>query len=116
MLDEFIECKAVVKASLEFQKAIKKRGINDTNLVIVDPWSSGNYGIAEEMGQRIVRALFWVRSSPSDNGYARPIEGVIPVVDLNKMEVVTVEDYGVVPLPPQDGNYSQEFIKNYRNN
>ena len=114
MLDEFIECEAVVKASPKFQEAIKKRGITDTDLVIVDPWSAGNYGIAEEMGQRIVRALCWVRSSPSDNGYARPIEGVIPVVDLNKMEVVTVEDYGVVPLPPQDGNYSQEFIKNYR--
>lgn len=36
------------------------------------------------MGQRIVRALCRVRSSPSDNGYARPIEGVIPVIDLNK--------------------------------
>ena len=50
MLDEFIECEAVVKASLEFQEAIKKRGITDTDLVIVDPWSAGNYGIAEEMG------------------------------------------------------------------
>lgn len=54
--------------------------------MIVAPWSAGNYGIAKEMGQLIIRALCWVRSSPSDNGYARPIEGVIPVVDLNKME------------------------------
>lgn len=61
-----------------------------------------------------MRALCWVRSSPNDNGYARPIEGVVPVVDLNKMEVITVEDYGVVPLPPQSGNYSREFIKDYR--
>ena len=114
MLDEFIECEAVVKASPEFLEAIKKRGITDTSLVIVDPWSAGNYGIAEEAGQRIVRALCWVRSSPNDNGYARPLEGIIPVVDLNKMEVVTVEDYGVVPLPPEDGNYSREFVKNYR--
>lgn len=114
MLDEFIECEAAVKASSQFQEAIKKRGITDTDLVIVDPWSAGNYGIVEEVGQRIVRALCWVRSSPTDNGYARPIEGVIPVVDLNKMEVVTVEDYGVIPLPPEDGNYSQEFVKNYR--
>ncbi len=114
MPDEFIECEAAVKANPEFQEAIKKRGITDTNLVIVDPWSAGNYGIAEEVGQRIVRALCWVRSSPSDNGYARPIEGIIPVVDLNKMEVVAVEDYGVVPLPPEDGNYSREFVKNYR--
>lgn len=50
MLDEFIECETVVKASLDFQEAIKKRGITDTNLGIVDPWSAGNYDIAEEMG------------------------------------------------------------------
>ncbi|MGB8701162.1 MAG: primary-amine oxidase, partial [Thermosynechococcaceae cyanobacterium] len=56
----------------------------------------------------------WVRSSPTDNGYARPIEGVIAVIDLNKMEVLRVEDYGVVPLPPQPGNYTPEFVKNYR--
>lgn len=114
MLDEFIECENAVKASPEFLEVIKKRRITDPELVIVDPWSAGNFGIKEEANQRIVRALCWVRSSPNDNGYARPIEGVIPVVDLNKMEVLTVEEYGVVPLPPQSGNYSREFITDYR--
>jgi len=114
MLDEFVECEAAGKASPEFLAAIKKRGIIDPELVIVAPWSAGNFGIKEEAGQRIVRALCWVRSSPNDNGYARPIEGVIPVGDLNKMAVLAVEDYGVVPLPPQPGNYSREFITDYR--
>ena len=114
MLDEFIECEAAVKASPEFQEAIKKRGITDPDLVMVDPWSAGYYGIEEEEGKRLSRALCWVRSSPTDNGYARPIEGVIPVVDLNKMEVIRVEDYGVVPLPPQSGNYAREFIEEFR--
>ena len=40
-----------------------------------------------------------------DNGYARPIEGVVTVIDLNRKEVVRVEDYGVVPLPPKPGNW-----------
>ncbi|MEM8502929.1 MAG: primary-amine oxidase [Cyanobacteria bacterium P01_D01_bin.1] len=114
MLDEFVECEAAVKASPEFRAAITKRGITDTDLVMVDPWSAGNYGIEEERGVRISRALCWVRANPTDHGYARPIEGVIPVVDLNKMEVIRVEDYGVVPLPPKDGNYTPEYIKNYR--
>ena len=114
MLDEFVECEAAVKASLEFQAAIAKRGITDPDLVMVDPWSAGHYGIAEEEGVRISRALCWVRANPTDHGYARPIEGVIPVVDLNKMEVIRVEDYGVVPLPPKDGNYTPEYVKNYR--
>ena len=114
MLDEFEECEAAVKASPEFQEAIKKRGIEDPDLVMVDPWSAGYYGIEEERGKRLSRALCWVRSSPTDNGYARPIEGVIPVVDLNTMEVIRVEDYGVVPLPPQSGNYAKEFIEEFR--
>lgn len=114
MLDEFIECEAAVKASLEFQEAIKKRGITNVDLVMVDPWSAGHYGIEDEKGQRLSRALCWVRSSPTDNGYARPIEGVIPVVDLNTMEVLRVEDYGVVPLPPNPGNYATEFVREVR--
>ncbi|MEM6432944.1 MAG: primary-amine oxidase [Cyanobacteria bacterium P01_D01_bin.115] len=114
MLDEFVACEAAVKASPEFQAAIAKRGITDPDLVMVDPWSAGHYGIADEVGVRLSRALCWVKANPTDNGYARPIEGVIPVVDLNKMEVIRVEDYGVVPLPPEDGNYTPEYVKNYR--
>lgn len=114
MLDEFVECEAAVKANEEFQAAIAKRGITDPDLVMVDPWSAGNYGIADEEGVRLSRALCWVKANPTDNGYARPIEGVIPVVDLNKMEVIRVEDYGVIPLPPKDGNYTTEYVKNYR--
>ncbi|MEO0489152.1 MAG: primary-amine oxidase, partial [Cyanobacteria bacterium J06659_2] len=114
MLDEFVECEAAVKADPAFQAAIAKRGITDPDLVMVDPWSAGNYGIADEEGVRLSRALCWVKANPTDNGYARPIEGVIPVVDLNKMEVIRVEDYGVVPLPPKDGNYTTEYVKSYR--
>ena len=114
MLDEFVACEAAVKACPEFQRAIAKRGITNPDLVMVDPWSAGHYGIADEVGVRLSRALCWVKANPTDNGYAHPIEGVIPVVDLNKMEVIRVEDYGVVPLPPEDGNYIPEYVKNYR--
>lgn len=114
MFDEFSECEAAVKACPAFLDAIAKRGITDPSLVMVDPWSAGHYGLADEAGVRLSRALCWVRANPTDNGYARPIEGVIPVVDLNKMEVVRVEDHGVVPLPPQSANYTPEYVKNYR--
>ncbi|PZV02920.1 MAG: tyramine oxidase [Leptolyngbya sp.] len=114
MLDEFLECENAVKACPAFIEAIAKRGITDPSLVMVDPWSAGNYGLEDEEGVRLSRALCWVRANPTDNGYARPIEGVIPVVDLNKMEVIRVEDHGVVPLPPQAANYSQEYVKDFR--
>jgi len=106
MLDEFLECEQACKASPEWQAAMRKRGITDFSLCMVDPWSAGNFGIAAEAGRRLSRALTWVRSRPDDNGYARPVENVITVVDLQAMNVLAVEDYGVVPLPPEDGNYS----------
>jgi primary-amine oxidase len=106
MLDEFLECEQACKASPEWQAAMRKRGITDFDLCMVDPWSAGNFGVEAERGRRLSRALTWVRSRPDDNGYARPVENVITVVDLHAMQVIAVEDYGVVPLPPEEGNYS----------
>ncbi|MEM9150988.1 MAG: tyramine oxidase, partial [Cyanobacteria bacterium P01_F01_bin.3] len=68
MLDEFVECEAAVKANPDFQAVIAKRGITNPDLVMVDPWSAGNYGIAEEDGVRLSRALCWVKANPTDHG------------------------------------------------
>jgi primary-amine oxidase len=116
MLDEFMECEEAVKRSPEFIEALRKRGIEDVDLVMVDPWSAGSYGVEpeEDKSKRLSRALAWVRSDPTDNGYARPLQNVVAVVDLNAMEVVRVEDYGVVPLPPEPGNWTRNHITETR--
>lgn len=116
MLDEFVDCENTVKQSPEFVEALRKRGVDDVDLVMVDPWSFGSYGVETEDddGRRLSRALAWVRSEPTDNGYARPLEGVVVIVDLNLMEVLRVEDYGVVPLPPEPGNWSRRYITDTR--
>jgi primary-amine oxidase len=116
MLDEFLECEEAIKRSPEFLAALKKRGVEDVDLVMVDPWSAGNYGseLEEDRGRRLSRALCWVRSEPRDNGYARPIEGVVAVIDLNRMEVLRIEDYGVVDLPPESSNWTGAYIRDVR--
>ena len=88
-VDEFAECEAAIKRSPEFLAALRKRGVTDPDLVMVDAWSAGTYGDErpEERGKRLVRALAFVRSEPGDNGYARPLDGVIVVLDLHTMEV-----------------------------
>jgi primary-amine oxidase len=55
-----------------------------------------------------------LRTDPADNGYAHPIEGIRPVVDLNRMQVIRVVEYGKWPLPPQPRNYSVEKIATHR--
>ena len=114
-IDEQVECEQAVLASEEFRAALKEHcGIEDTSLVMVDIWSAGNYGSEEDRTRRLARPLCFLRTDRTDNGYARPIEGVRPVVDLNIMKVIRVEEYGVWPLPPQPGNYSAQRVPNQR--
>ena len=108
VLDEFVDCEAAVRADPRWQEAMRKRGVTDLSLAMVDCWSAGNFGFPEDEGRRLVRALTWVRRHAQDNGYARPVANLLTVVDLNAMQVLAVEDGGVVPLPPEDANYSPE--------
>jgi primary-amine oxidase len=114
-IDEQVECERAVLASEEFRAALERHyGISDTSLVMVDIWSAGNYGSEEDRTRRLARPLCFLRSDPTDNGYARPIEGLRPVVDLNLMEVIRVEEYGKWPLPPQEGNYAADRVPDQR--
>ena len=88
---------------------MRRRGITDFRLCMIDLWSAGNFG-TDAPGQRLCRALTWVRAHPGDNGYARPVEGVVAVVDLNAMTVVAVEDHRLVPLPKEDANYTPAAV------
>lgn len=96
MADELAECEEAVKAHPDFRAAITKRGITDLDLVVVDPWAIGNFGFKEEEGIRLSRCLCYLRTTSGGNFYSRPIEGLVPVVDLNKMEVLRIEDQGSV--------------------
>jgi len=114
-VDEQVECEQAVLASPEFQDAMKRHyGVSDTSLVMVDIWSAGNYGSEEDRKRRLARPLCFLRSDPENNGYSRPIEGIRPVVDLNLMKVIRVEEYGAWPLPPQTCEYSASRVPNQR--
>jgi primary-amine oxidase len=112
--DEQIECEEAVLNSRLFKDALIKYGVTDTSLVMVDIWSAGYYGEEEEKTMRLARPLCFLRTDPTDNGYARPIEGVRPVVDLNTMTVIRVEEYDFVDVPPLPGNYAAERMTNFR--
>ena len=94
-----------VKAHPDWQAALRKRGIEDFDLVQIDPWPAGSFGIGHEDGRRISRCISYLRESQTDNGYARPIEGVIAFFDNGGNEVLEVVDLGLVPLPPERGSY-----------
>src|SRR3954451_2378946 len=111
MAEEFMECEEVVKRDPRWQEAMRKRGVEDFELAMIDPWASSYTGPDDHPSKRrICRPLTWVRSAPGEHGYARPVENLVATVDLDTMEVVDVADYGVVPLPEAPGNYEEPWI------
>ncbi|MBC7874799.1 MAG: tyramine oxidase, partial [Ferruginibacter sp.] len=112
--DEQIECEEVVKNDPAFRAALKNYGIANPELVMVDIWTAGYYGAEEENTVRLARPLCFLRSDETDNGYAHPIEGLRPVVDLNAMKVIRVEDYGFTPIPTENSNYRADKVKTFR--
>ena len=114
-IDEQTECEQAVLCSAEFKAALKRHcGTDDTSMVMVDIWSAGNYGSDEDNSMRLARPLCFLRTDPTDNGYARPIEGIRPVVNLNTMQVIRIEEHGKWPLPPEAGNYAADRVPNQR--
>ena len=101
MFDEFSECEAAVRANPEFQVAIKKRGITDPSLVMVDPWSAGSYGFDDEEGRRLVLARNFLRSSRRTTATPALSKASPHWSTLTIWKSVRVDDYGVIPLPPQ---------------
>jgi primary-amine oxidase len=94
-----------VKAHPEWQAALRRRGIEDFDLVQIDPWPAGSFGVEHEAGRRISRCISFVRETATDNGYAHPVEGVIAYFDQGAGEVLEVVDFGVVPVPTDAGSY-----------
>src|SRR5215211_1697305 len=99
--DEFFMGGEIPKRDAKFIEACAKRGITDMKDVLVEPWAAGHFGIKEEEGERIAYGHCWVRNEAGDNPYARPIANLHPVIDLRRMEVLRIDDFGVAALPPE---------------
>jgi primary-amine oxidase len=109
-LDEYIECEQAVRADPRFREALARRGITNSELVLAEAWSIGGHAQSGEEGRRLAWTPCWFRDSLADNAYARPIEGLFTVVDLNTMEVLRVEDTSDVPVPPASGAYRADQV------
>ena len=110
--DEYAEAEVAVKADAGFRRALALRGVHDLELVMVDTWS---VGLFEDGSRRVGRALAWLRADlTGDNGYARPIGGLLALVDLGRMQVIRIDDHGALPVPAEHGDYRDGGGRPYR--
>jgi primary-amine oxidase len=113
MAEEFMAAEEAVKKDPRWRAAMLKRGISEEELelAVLDAWSVGYYGPEDAAAKgRFIRPLTWLRSGPNEHSYARPVEGLTVRFDLDRMEVVEVEDAGVVPLATKRANYTADGI------
>ena len=101
--DEFAMACELARADPDFADALQKRGIDDPSRVLIESWSAGNFGDAEEQERRIAYGHCWLINDAGDNPYARPIANLHPVFDLAAGKIIRIDDFGAVPIPPDPG-------------
>jgi primary-amine oxidase len=97
----------------QFLAALALRGIDTPDelaQVFVQPLTPGSFGLPEE-GHRIVRAQMNYIEGGVINLFARPIEGLQVVIDLDEQKIIKIIDTGVVPLPPESHNFDEATIQ-----
>ncbi|MDX1429022.1 MAG: primary-amine oxidase [Rhodothermales bacterium] len=107
--EELVAGGEIAKTHPEWQAAMRQRGIADFESILCAAVSPGYYGVAEEAGRRLGKA-FCYDLTKGANFWARPIEGLTTIVDLNTMEVVRVIDTGPVPVPTAPADYDERAV------
>ena len=91
--DEWHECDEMLRAHPQVIAALAARGLTDPALALTDVWAYGADLVPERYaGRRLGWADVWYRASPDGNPYAHHVTGLHPVVDLNRMELLELED------------------------
>ncbi|MCU1619870.1 MAG: maoI, partial [Modestobacter sp.] len=52
MLEEFFATEEITRADARWQEAMRKRGVTDFSLAMIDPWAAG-YDIEDPLGRRL---------------------------------------------------------------
>ena len=102
----------IVRGNQAWQAAARKRGIENFRDVVCVPNPAGYFGIAEEEGRRLIKAVCYAPGA--DNYWGRPIEGLIAVVDLDERELVSLIDTGPVPIPDSPVDFDEDTVGELR--
>ncbi|NNE77098.1 MAG: hypothetical protein HKN31_08500, partial [Pricia sp.] len=102
-----------VKKYPEFIAAMKKRGYDDLTFIDAHFWPPGYYDTEEQRSRRIAHSI-WMDVRNVRNTWAREIEGLTVVVDMNTEEILRVVDEGIVAVPKINIDYDPASIPSVR--
>jgi primary-amine oxidase len=111
ILNEEIEnARQITIADSGWRAAMRKRGFVSFDQVFCAPLSAGYSADPAEAGRRLVRVVCFAGPASGANVWARPIEGLHTVVDLDAKRVIRLIDNGAPPVagkPPGVGDTFQ---------
>ncbi len=114
-VDEFNECNETLRKDPRVIEALAARGITEIDNVLIDTWAYGAHLVPEQhRGGRIGWADVWYRTTPDSSPYANPVTGLHFVVDLNRMELLEIEDTHRVDEPQTMGEYVPDLVPGQR--
>jgi primary-amine oxidase len=92
--------------------ALRRRGYDAANTtVFCTPASAGFFPGEGYEGRRILKVPCYDSNEKLHPSLARPIEGLLGVVDSETGEVLAVIDQQIVPLPPAPSSYGADLPK-----
>jgi len=114
-LDEWHEADAMLRQDDRVITALAERGITDLDLVLFDTWTYGHALVPQRHRKRRMGwADVWRRGTDGGNPYAHPVNGLHPVLDLNRMELLELGDTHRVDPPATMGEYVPALVPGQR--
>jgi primary-amine oxidase len=111
--EEIFGIDELVKATPEWQQAMKRRGIADYATVVCAGITPGYFGTAEEQNRRLQHITCFDRRGVWEI-FGRPIEGLDIVWDANAHKIIRVSDTGPVPVPQSPANFDAVSVGKLR--
>jgi primary-amine oxidase len=109
LFEEFIGAMELALGHPDFQAGLSERGLTPDDVFCL-PLTAGNFFEGEDAGKRLMKVPCYQNPTGS-NFYAKPIEGLLAVVDLGASEVLEVIDTGAIPLPEDPWGYTEDEIE-----
>jgi len=105
-VDELHDCDPTLRRDPRAIEALAERRITNMHWVLIDTWPYGAHLVHKAYrGRRIGWADVWYRKAGELESYANPITGLQFVVDLNRMDLLEVEDANRLEEPQTMGEY-----------
>jgi len=100
----------LTRTNLEWQAAMRRRGITKFEEVSLSVWSPGHAPLPGPKDARLFRVLSYHQRGQR-NAFGPPIEGVEALVDMNQRKVTRLLDTGARPLPAVNTDYFDPAVR-----